>query len=50
MIYFVDILWFNYQKYQLNETVGDKNYKGKFLFTMIKFVSFVTGRQSMLNM
>ena len=45
MIVFVDILDLNYQKHQTHGTVIYEKYRGKFLFTMEKFVSFVTDRQ-----
>ena len=45
MIDFVNILEFNNHNYQLNGTVRDDHYKGRLLFTMIKFVLFGTDRQ-----
>ena len=50
MVDFVNKLEFNDQKYQTNATVRHENYKGKSLFTMKKFVSFVTDCQSMYFM
>ena len=45
MIYFVNKLEFNYNKYQSNGTVQEENYKAKFLFTMNEFVSFGTDNE-----
>ena len=40
MVYYVDKLDFNYQKYQTNGTVKYEVYKEKFLFTMKEFMLF----------
>ena len=50
MINFVYLLEFNDHNYQINVTVRYDNYKGKLLFHMIKFLSFVTGCQSIFYM
>ena len=42
MIYFVNKLEFNYNKYQYNGITREENYKAKFLFPINYFVSFVT--------
>ena len=43
----VNWLDLNDQNYQINGTLLDENYRGKFLFNMTYFVPFVTDRQSM---
>ena len=45
MVDILNQLKLSVQKYQTNENVRDKNYKGKFLFTMKNFGSFGTDRQ-----
>ena len=47
MVYFVNELYFNGQKYQTNVTVRDEIYEGSLLFPMKYFLSFITYRQSM---
>ena len=50
MMNFVNKLELDDHKYQTDGNVGDENYKGKFLFPMKYFVSFVTDFQSMYLM
>ena len=50
MIYFVNILESNNQKYKTNGTVRDDNYKGNFLFAVSDFISFVKDSKSMFLM
>ena len=38
------------QQYQTNGNLRDENYKGKFLFSMKDFVSFLIDRQAMYFM
>ena len=40
MVDFVNIIELSDQKYQTNGNVRDENYKVRFLFTMMEFVSF----------
>ena len=41
MVYFLNKLELSYQKYRTNGNVRDNNYKGKLLFAIKDFVSFV---------
>ena len=45
MIYFVNILEFNNQKYQTHGTVRDGSYNGKLSFPVNDFVPFVIDQQ-----
>ena len=45
MIYFVNILDFNNQKYQTHGTVRDGSYNGKLSFPVNDFVPFVIDQQ-----
>ena len=47
MINFVNKIELSDQNYQTNGNVRYENYKGKFLFPMKEFVSFVTDHKSM---
>ena len=47
MIEFVNKLELNYHRYQTNITVRGENYKGKFIFSMMGFVSFEIDWKSM---
>ena len=42
MIYFVNKLKFNYNKYQYNGTIIEESYKAKFLFPIHYLLSFLT--------
>ena len=50
MVDFVNKIELSYQKYHTNGNVRDKNYEGKLLFPMKKFLSFGTDHQSMYFM
>ena len=50
MVDFVNKPELSDQKYQTNGNLRDKNYNGKFLFTMKEFVSFGRDSQSMYLM
>ena len=50
MLDFFSILESNNQKYKTNETIIYENYKGKFIFNMSDFLSFVTDHQPMFYM
>ena len=47
MVEFFNKIEFDDQRYGTNETLGDDNYKGKFLFLIKESVSLWTDRQSM---
>ena len=50
MMNFVSTFELNNQKYQTNETLRYDNYKGKLLFIMTDFLSFVTYHELILYM
>ena len=50
MVYSMNKLELSDKEYQTNGNVKDEKYKGKFLFTITKFVSFVIDLQSMYFM
>ena len=49
-MFFFNILYLNDNKYQTNVTIRYEGYKGKLLFNMKAFVSFVTYHKSMFLM